>query len=461
MWVSLTILALFVQVIFAGSSVVVQLNTGNTIQDFLNQALVTTLKLQATTDNTVEIGGFKAFIGEFEESVIDQLKDDPIIQAIFPNVKINLGNDEDQGSTPDGTTVLSPQSSTSVGVPGPSIAAQGSSGNDSVSSQGSNEATTSAGKYTQNNAPRHLARLSSRHGIYNTSGSLKYNYDSLGKGVTAYVLDTGIAIKHPDFENRAKLGKTFVNESDGDNAGHGTNVAGIIGSKTYGVAKGISLVDVKVLGTNGGSVESILKGIEWATNDFKNSTSGAKAVINFSIQADINQAVNNALNAAYDEGIPVIAAAGNKNKDASGYTPGSAKEPIIVGALDDRSDTIALFSNWGSRVDIFASGVGVESTNYKDFNNPIAYYGTSQATPIITGLSALLLEQGTSAGDIKQKIIDLSTKNAISQETYDDNSNYDNTVNRVAYNGVNSDSSDKISNPSTATQDSTLKDYIE
>ncbi|KAJ3521368.1 hypothetical protein NM208_g13321 [Fusarium decemcellulare] len=100
---------------------------------------------------------------------------------------------------------------------------------------------------SQDNAPWGIARISS-----NRAGGRTYTYDdSAGEGTCAYVVDTGIDVDHPDFDGRAKFLKNFAGGSDGDGQGHGTHVAGTIGSTTYGVAKKTSLFAVKVLDDNG------------------------------------------------------------------------------------------------------------------------------------------------------------------------------------------------------------------
>ena len=104
-----------------------------------------------------------------------------------------------------------------------------------------------------------LARLSQKH-----MSSRDYEYPALsGKGVFAYVIDSGINFKHEEFEGRAKAGKTLVpSEGFTDGTGHGTHVAGIIGGKTYGVAKKASVYGVKALGDTGaGTISGIVAAI--------------------------------------------------------------------------------------------------------------------------------------------------------------------------------------------------------
>src|SRR5699024_2507031 len=91
-----------------------------------------------------------------------------------------------------------------------------------------------------------------------------YEPADTGAGVTAYILDTGIDPTHPDFSGRASVGFDATGGDGLDRQGHGTHVAGTIGSDTYGVAKGVNLVGVKVLGDNGsGSTAGIIEGMDW------------------------------------------------------------------------------------------------------------------------------------------------------------------------------------------------------
>jgi cerevisin len=119
----------------------------------------------------------------------------------------------------------------------------------------------------QSSAPWGLARISHRPAL-SLSTFTKYAYsshalDSHG-GVDVYVIDTGINIAHVEFEGRARWGKTIPRGAkDFDGNGHGSHCAGTIGSRKYGVAKGVNLVAVKVLGDNGsGTLADVIAGIQ-------------------------------------------------------------------------------------------------------------------------------------------------------------------------------------------------------
>lgn len=203
----------------------------------------------------------------------------------------------------------------------------------------------------QANAPRHLARTSNLEPI-SAFGPQDFVHDpSDGSGVDIYILDTGVRHQHIEFENRGKPGRDFTGEGMGDQNGHGTHVAGLAASKTYGIAKKANIIDVKVTGEDGmGALSSVLAGLEWAAAEIHRN--GRPAVINMSLGAPKNSVFNAAVEAAIDSGIPVVVAAGNTNTPACLDSPASANGVLTVGAFDDRTDTIASFSNWGQCVDI-------------------------------------------------------------------------------------------------------------
>lgn len=131
----------------------------------------------------------------------------------------------------------------------------------------------------QYKAPWGLAALSNKK-----RGSSTYRYDkSAGYGTFAYILDSGINTKHVDFGGRASLGYNAVNKDFTDVNGHGTHVAGIIGSKSFGVAKQTELIGVKVMINNEAFVSTILDGYQWAVNDILTKNRQNRAVINMSL----------------------------------------------------------------------------------------------------------------------------------------------------------------------------------
>jgi oryzin len=114
-------------------------------------------------------------------------------------------------------------------------------------------------------------------------GSTDYVYDSsAGEGTYAYVIDSGILVEHEDFEGRASMAYNAIGGSNTDVMGHGTFVAGIIGSKTYGVAKKTQLVGVKIYDTQGSQLSVFMNALNWTVNDIISKKREGKSVINVS-----------------------------------------------------------------------------------------------------------------------------------------------------------------------------------
>ncbi|KAL6789420.1 subtilisin-like serine protease [Trichoderma camerunense] len=261
----------------------------------------------------------------------------------------------------------------------------------------------------QTNATPGLIRLSNKD-----VGGQNYIFDnSAASGMTAYVVDTGIRVTHTEFEGRATFGANFVNTNDTDENGHGSHVAGTIGGATFGVAKNIKLVAVKVLDASGsGSNSGVLNGMQFVINDVQTKKLAGKAVMNMSLGGSFSTAVNNAITALANAGIVPVVAAGNENQDTANTSPGSAPQAITVGAIDATNDVRASFSNFGAGVDIYAPGVNVLSVGIKSDIDTAILSGTSMATPHVAGLAAYLmaLEGVTNVDDVSNLIKNLATK---------------------------------------------------
>ncbi|KAK1753428.1 subtilisin-like protease 6 [Echria macrotheca] len=242
---------------------------------------------------------------------------------------------------------------------------------------------------TQGSATTGLARISHAQ----VGADRNYVFDSSsGQGITAFVVDTGILITHNEFEGRAVWGENFVNDVDTDENGHGSHVAGTIGGKTFGVAKNVELVAVKVLDARGSGTNSgVIAGINWVASNATARGLGGKAVMNMSLGGSKSDALNSAIRAIARAGVVPVVAAGNENQDTANTSPGSEKAAITVGAIDQRTDDRADFSNFGPLVDIFAPGVDVLSVGIRNNSDTRTLSGTSMASPHIAGLAAYLM----------------------------------------------------------------------
>ncbi|MFJ9941389.1 S8 family peptidase [Streptomyces erythrochromogenes] len=222
-----------------------------------------------------------------------------------------------------------------------------------------------------------------------------YTYATKAEGVTVYVLDTGINTRHQEFGGRARAGHNAVFlESSRDCNGHGTHVAGTVGGKTFGVAKGVSLVAVKVADCRGdGRLSAMIKGLDWVVRDAARAPR-SPAVANMSMGGSRSRALDAAVLRVVASGITFVAAAGNEGRNACGGSPASVPQALTVGAAD-AADRRAPFSNHGACVDLFAPGVAVTSA-WKDSATATARSsGTSMAAPHVAGAAALLLAGGT------------------------------------------------------------------
>jgi subtilisin family serine protease len=218
------------------------------------------------------------------------------------------------------------------------------------------------------------------------SGS--YAYPSTASTVHAYIIDTGIRTSHTDFGGRATSGYDFIdNDTNADDcAGHGTHVAGTVGGGAYGVAKGVSLVGVRVLGCDGlGSYSQIIAGVDWVT---KNAVK--PAVANMSLGGSAGSTLDDAVRKSIASGVTYAVAGGNDSADACSKSPARLAEAITVGAID-KTDTRGDFSNYGSCLDIFAPGVNILSASKASDTGTAWMTGTSMATPHVAGAAALVL----------------------------------------------------------------------
>ena len=195
---------------------------------------------------------------------------------------------------------------------------------------------------TQTNATWGLDRIDQRDLPLDTN----YNYNATGAGVKAYIIDTGIRATHTQIAGRVISGFTAINDGLGtnDGNGHGTHVSGTVGGTTYGVAKNVTLVAVRVLDSSGSGTNSgVIAGVDFVTSDHQ---AGQPAVANMSLGGGISTALDDAVTNSINDGVTYAIAAGNSNVDACTTSPARVASAITVGATTI-TDARASFSNFG------------------------------------------------------------------------------------------------------------------
>jgi subtilisin family serine protease len=223
----------------------------------------------------------------------------------------------------------------------------------------------------------------------------KYVYSSTGAGVNVYILDSGINPFHQDFGGRASVAHDVL--ADGQNGidctGHGTHVAGTIGSSTYGVAKSANLRAVRVLPCTGtGRLSDLILGIEWVT-----ANRIAPAVVNISSnQVGTSPSLDSAINNSIAAGVHYVVSAGNQNADACRYAPANIANAIVAGATTG-TDNRAGYSNQGACIDVWAPGHNIRSLDHLTNDGTATRSGTSQAAPMVAGTIARYLENNPAA----------------------------------------------------------------
>ncbi|MGN9913162.1 S8 family serine peptidase [Phytohabitans sp. LJ34] len=249
-----------------------------------------------------------------------------------------------------------------------------------------------------------------------------YTYPNVAGNVHAYVIDSGIRISHEQFGGRASYGINTVDDQEPTNAndcdGHGTHVAGTIGGRDYGVAKGAQLVAVRVFPCGPlGEVADIIAGVNWVT-----ANAVKPAVANMSLglgvgsaSVALDQAVQNSINS----GITYVVSAGNGDEfglplDACDQSPAHIPAAITVSGTD-QADFRMSWANYGTCVDIFAPGNNVLSSVNDSDTATARYTGTSMSSPHVAGAAALLLSEnpGWTPQQVHARIVGAATRAAV------------------------------------------------
>lgn len=229
-----------------------------------------------------------------------------------------------------------------------------------------------------------------------TTTTLPWNISQTGYGrgdlqttKTAWIIDTGIDLDHPDLNVDVSRSKSFVSgvTSADDENGHGTHVAGIIGAKNNsigvtGIASGATLVALRVLDDEGeGKLSGIIQAINYVRQNGK-----AGDVVNLSLGGEsTSTTLDLAITQAANAGILFAIAAGNDSKNSDNYSPSRVNHANVftVSAMDSKNK-FASFSNFGSSVDVCAYGVRITSTYMGGKYATLS--GTSMAAPHVAGL---------------------------------------------------------------------------
>ena len=263
---------------------------------------------------------------------------------------------------------------------------------------------------TQTNATWGLDRIDQRDRPLNGT----FVYTRTGSGVKAYIIDTGILRTHTQFGGRAIHGFTAINDGRGstDCNGHGTHVSGTVGGSTYGVAKGVTLVAVRVLGCTGSGTNSgVIAGVDWVRGDHP---AGAPAVANMSLGGGASSALDTAVNNCINDGVTFAVAAGNSNTNACNSSPARVPAAITVGSSTS-TDARSSFSNFGTCVDLFAPGSSITSAWYTSTSATRTISGTSMASPHAAGVAVLYLQgnPGASPATVRNALVNNSTTNRL------------------------------------------------
>ena len=221
---------------------------------------------------------------------------------------------------------------------------------------------------------------------------------------TAWVIDSGIDLDHPDLNVDATRSVSYVGGGPEDKNGHGTHVAGTIAAKAngigvVGVSPGTTVVAVRVLGASGsGSTSGVIKGV-----DYVGANGASGDVANMSLGGGASTALDDAVIAASAKGVAFTLAAGNESVDANTRSPARAggrstsDEVYTVSAFGQPNDKFASFSNHGNPpIEWSEPGVSILSTYKGDRYATMS--GTSMAAPHLAGI----LVQGnvTKCGDV-------------------------------------------------------------
>ena len=281
-------------------------------------------------------------------------------------------------------------------------------------------------RYVEENGRMHALGQTTPYGIEQVDADEVIDGGTTGDGVSVSIIDTGIDPQHETLDANLGEGWAAVSaacqddcdsswtcaaneirtcyEDWDDDQDHGTHVAGTAGAAddgngVLGVAPGATLHGVKVLDCCGsGDFSDIAAGIEWSADQ-------GHDVINMSLGGGESDAVNDACDYAAQQGVVIVAAAGNDGPSEDTVSYPAAHEEVIAVSATDENDDIAEFSSRGPEVEIAAPGADVLSAVARDDYEELS--GTSMASPHVAGAAAQVIASGiTDREDVRQRLKD-------------------------------------------------------
>ncbi|XP_012494949.1 PREDICTED: proprotein convertase subtilisin/kexin type 9 isoform X1 [Propithecus coquereli] len=263
----------------------------------------------------------------------------------------------------------------------------------------------------------------------------EYHPPNGGSLVEVYLLDTTIQSGHREIEGRVTVTDfESVPEEDGTRFhrqaskcdSHGTHLAGVVGGRDAGVAKGTSLRSLRVLNCQGkGTVSSTLIGLEFIRKS-QLVQPVQPLVVLLPLAGGYSRVLNAACQHLVRTGVVLVAAAGNFRDDACLYSPASAPEVITVGATNARDQPMTLGTlgtNFGRCVDLFAPGEDIIGASSDCSTCFVSQSGTSQAAAHVAGIAAVMLtaEPELTLAELRQRLLHFSAKDIINEAWFPEN----------------------------------------
>ena len=295
-----------------------------------------------------------------------------------------------------------------------------------ITGEGSQEGTynlsLSASEQDQSQIPWGIDRIDQRNLPLNN----EYAVQDSGEDVWIYLIDSGVRASHKDFDGRVTEGYDFINNEEGsapDCTGHGTHVAGIILGKK-GISRKARIVAIRAFDCeNKATIANIVDAVGWTLLDSRRKARANVVVaMMFSISTIESPLLQSTMNSLINTGITTVVPAGNNDKDACNFYPGSLSPLLTVGATNS-NDERSSFSNFGACVDVYAPGENILSTWHNSDTSYRNLSGSSQAAAHMVGVVSNFLDLNKELNSklVTNAIVSMSTvevvRNVESNET--------------------------------------------